>query len=136
MNINENRCLEVTRNPITRLAQSCVFTLSRSLILTPNIYSSLVLVSSLKMVLDEIENSKNKKTFFSNKKIFEEFKRSAVPSKYCICEWTNIDVIRTSSGELKVWLQIEAISVYLSIEEVEKIVYEAKNSALDSLIVA
>lgn len=106
-------------NPETQEPESCVIRVNDSVLLTPNLLSAKALIVILQIILEGIENHKSKQDILADDQINDVLRRAKGEASF---EWNHIDAIRTESGDWKVWLKTNSISVYLSFEEVKRIV--------------
>ena len=126
-------CIEVYLNPETQEPESCLIRVNSSVLLTPSLLSSQALIVILQRILEGIESHKSKQDILADDQINNVLRRARQEDAF---DWKHIDAIRSESGEWKIWLKTNAISVYLSIEEASQIVKDFQQihemkSALD-----
>ena len=112
-------CIEVYLNPETKEPESCLIRVNSSVLLTPNLLSTQALIVILQRILEGIENHKNRQDILADSQINEVLRRAKQEESF---DWQHIDAMRSESGEWKIWLNAGAVSVYLSMEEVRRIV--------------
>ena len=111
-------CIEVYLNPETKEPESCLIRVNSSVLLTPSLLSTQALIVILQRILEGIENHKSRQDILADSQINEVLRRARQEDSF---DWKHIDAMRSESGEWKIWLKTDAISVYLSMEEVKKI---------------
>ena len=116
-------CIEVYLNPETKEPESCLIRVNSSILLTPSLLSSQALIVILQRILESIESHKSKQDILADDQINNVLRRARQEDAF---DWKHIDAIRSESGEWKIWLNMGAVSVYLSMEEVRKIVEDSK----------
>ena len=116
-------CIEVYLNPETKEPESCLIRVNSSVLLTPSLLSSQALIVILQRILEGIESHKSKQDILADDQINNVLRRARQEDSF---NWKHIDAIRSESGEWKIWLNMGAVSVYLSMEEVRKIVEDSK----------
>ena len=118
----------VNRDPLSAGPYSCSIQINESVLLTPNITSSKALLKILEKILKRIKN--NNEPVFVDEEVFLLIQELKQEKDY---EWHHVGVIRSKAGKWKVWLCIGAISVYLSTEEVMKVIEGMKRLDFSSL---
>ena len=116
-------CIEVYLNPETQEPESCSIRVNSSVLLTPSLLSSQALIVILQRILEGIESHKSKQDILADEQINNVLRRARQEDAF---DWKHIDAIRSESGEWKVWLNSGAVSVYLSMEEVRRIIEDSK----------
>ena len=86
--------------------------------------SSQALIVILQRILEGIESHKSKQDILADDQINNVLRRARQEDAL---DWKHIDAIRLESGEWKIWLNMGAVSIYLSIEEVRSIVGDLEN---------
>jgi hypothetical protein len=117
-------CIEVYLNPETKEPESCLIRVNSSVLLTPSLLSSQALIVILQRILEGIESHKSKQDILADDQINNVLRRARQEDAF---DWKHIDAIRSESGEWKIWLNMGAVSIYLSIEEVRSIVGDLEN---------
>ena len=117
-------CIEVYLNPETKEPESCLIRVNSSILLTPSLLSSQALIVILQRILESIESHKSKQDILADDQINNVLRRARQEDAF---DWKHIDAIRSESGEWKIWLNMGAVSIYLSIEEVRSIVGDLEN---------
>ena len=117
-------CIEVYFNPETKEPESCLIRVNSSVLLTPSLLSSQALIVILQRILEGIESHKSKQDILADDQINNVLRRARQEDAL---DWKHIDAIRLESGEWKIWLKTDAISIYLSMEEVARIVGDFKS---------
>ena len=117
-------CIEVYFNPETKEPESCLIRVNSSVLLTPSLLSSQALIVILQRILEGIESHKSKQDILADDQINNVLRRARQEDAF---DWKHIDAIRSESGEWKIWLNMGAVSIYLSIEEVRSIVGDLEN---------
>ena len=117
-------CIEVYLNPETKEPESCLIRVNSSILLTPSLLSSQALIVILQRILESIERHKSKQDILADDQINNVLRRARQEDSF---DWKHIDAIRSESGEWKIWLKTDVISVYLSMEEVRRIVGDFEN---------
>ena len=112
-------CIEVYLNPETKEPESCLIRVNSSVLLTPSLLSTQALIIILQRILEGIENHKSRQDILADSKINEVLRRAKQEESF---DWQHIDAMRSESGEWKVWLNAGAVSIYLSMEEVGRII--------------
>ena len=112
-------CIEVYLNPETKEPESCLIRVNSSVLLTPNLLSTQALIVILQRILEGIENHKSRQDILADNQINNVLRRARQEDSF---DWKHIDAIRSESGEWKIWLNSGAVSVYLSMEEVRRII--------------
>ena len=117
-------CIEVYLNPETKEPESCLIRVNSSVLLTPSLLSSQALIVILQRILEGIESHKSKQDILADDQINNVLRRARQEDSF---DWKHIDAIRSESGEWKIWLNMGAVSIYLSIEEARRIVGDFEN---------
>ena len=117
-------CIDVYLNPETKEPESCLIRVNSSVLLTPSLLSSQALIVILQRILEGIESHKSKQDILADDQINNVLRRARQEDSF---NWKHIDAIRSESGEWKIWLNMGAVSIYLSIEEVRSIVGDLEN---------
>ena len=112
-------CIDVYLNPETKEPESCLIRVNSSVLLTPSLLSTQALIVILQRILEGIESHKSRQDILADSKINEVLRRARQEESF---DWQHIDAMRSESGEWKVWLNAGAVSIYLSMEEVGRIV--------------
>ena len=112
-------CIDVYLNPETKEPESCLIRVNSSVLLTPNLLSTQALIVILQRILEGIENHKSRQDILADNQINNVLRRARQEDSF---DWKHIDAIRSESGEWKIWLNSGAVSVYLSMEEVRRII--------------
>jgi hypothetical protein len=115
----KNGCVEVYFNPETKEPESCLIRVNSSVLLTPSLLSTKALIVILQRLLEGIEKHNSRQDILADDLINSAIRKAKQLESF---DWKHIDAIRSESGEWKVWLNAGAVSVYLSIEEVRRIV--------------
>jgi hypothetical protein len=121
----KNGCVEVYFNPETKEPESCLIRVNSSVLLTPSLLSSQALIVVLQRILEGIESHKSKQDILADVQINDVLRRARQEESF---DWKHIDAIRSESGEWKVWLNAGAVSVYLSMEEAQRLVKDFHSS--------
>lgn len=125
----ERGCVAIEIDSETGEPKSCVIRVNDSILLTPNPLSAQALIVILQRILEAIPEHNSKQNTLSDPRINEALTRARQVESF---EWGHIDAIRYPTGEWKVWLQSRAVSVYLSVKEVERIVTDFEGIATNS----
>lgn len=125
----ERGCVAIEFDSETREPKTCVIKVSESILLTPNPLSAQAFVVILQRILEAIPEHNSKQNTLSDSWINEALLKARQVDSF---EWGHIDAIRFPTGEWKVWLQSRAVSVYLSVKEVERIVRDFEGITTNS----